>query len=139
MESPRTSHPTLATGSRLLAVAAAALLIVPGLAAREAKRFALESAAGLRLNNVVAEPAVLQGKKGLRVAMTDERLKQFRAMTSEQQADAQVRVGQYAVIEGAEFGNGVIEAEIAGAPTPGSGEGARGFVGIAFRLQQNGA
>jgi hypothetical protein len=29
----------------------------------------------------------------------------------------------------------VIEAEIAGAPAPGAAEGARGFVGIAFRLQ----
>jgi hypothetical protein len=31
----------------------------------------------------------------------------------------------------------VIEAEIAGAPRPGLIEGARGFVGIAFRLQDN--
>jgi hypothetical protein len=29
----------------------------------------------------------------------------------------------------------VIEAEVAGAPAPGAFEGARGFVGIAFRLQ----
>jgi hypothetical protein len=39
------------------------------------------------------------------------------------------------VIDGLEFSNGVIEAEIAGVPAPGAGEGARGFVGIAFRLQ----
>ena len=32
----------------------------------------------------------------------------------------------------------MIEAEIAGAPAPGAGEGARGFVGIAFRLQEDG-
>ena len=42
-----------------------------------------------------------------------------------------------AVVEGLEFGSGVIEAEIAGAPAPDAGEGARGFVGIAFRLQSD--
>ncbi len=36
---------------------------------------------------------------------------------------------------GLTFSNGVIEAEIAGAPAPGAAAGARGFVGIAFRLQ----
>jgi len=38
---------------------------------------------------------------------------------------------------GVEFSNGVIEAEIAGAPVPGVFEGARGFVGIAFRVQND--
>src|SRR5262249_34374578 len=36
---------------------------------------------------------------------------------------------------GTDFQSGVIEAEIAGAPAPGAAEGARGFVGIAFRVQ----
>ena len=50
-------------------------------------------------------------------------------MTPEEQA----RFPQLAFLDGLEFANGVIEAEIAGAPPPGSE--ARGFVGIAFRLQ----
>ena len=41
------------------------------------------------------------------------------------------------VIDGLEFSSGVIEAEIAGAPAPDAGEGARGFVGIAFRMQKD--
>ncbi len=41
----------------------------------------------------------------------------------------------FARIEGLEFSNGVIEVEVAGAPVEGSYPGARGFVGIAFRLQ----
>jgi hypothetical protein len=41
-----------------------------------------------------------------------------------------------AVIQGVEFSSGVIEAEISGEPGPGAGEGARGFVGIAFRVQK---
>ena len=51
--------------------------------------------------------------------------------------EEQARFSQLAVIEGLEFGNGVIELELAGAPAPGAGEGARGFVGIAFRLQKD--
>lgn len=42
-----------------------------------------------------------------------------------------------ASIEGLEFTNGVIDAEIAGAPAPGAFEGGRGFVGIVFRLQND--
>jgi hypothetical protein len=52
-------------------------------------------------------------------------------MTPEEQA----RQEFLAVVEGLEFGNGTIEAEIAGEPAKAAGEGARGFVGIAFRVQ----
>ena len=44
---------------------------------------------------------------------------------------------QFAWIEGVAFSSGVIEAEIAGEPAPGAAGGARGFVGIAFRLQDD--
>ena len=102
----------------LLAVGAAAAFAVPAPAAPRVKRYPLESTDGLRLQNVAAEPGVLQGKKGLRVTMSGEG-------------------PQIVPIIGLEFGNGVIEAEIAGAPAPGAPEGARGFVGIAFRLQND--
>ena len=128
-------QPTSAINSALLAVATSAALIAPGTAAGQARHYPLESTDGLRLHNVAAEPAVLQGKKGLRVTMSEETVRRFKDMTPEKQAEEQARVGQYAVIEGLEFANGVIEAEIAGAPAPGASAGARGFVGIAFRLQ----
>jgi hypothetical protein len=41
-----------------------------------------------------------------------------------------------AIIAGSEFGEGVIEAEIAGLPRSGAQEGARGFIGIAFHVQE---
>jgi hypothetical protein len=41
----------------------------------------------------------------------------------------------YAVVKGARFHNGSIEVELAGKPAAGAGAGARGFIGIAFRLQ----
>lgn len=50
---------------------------------------------------------------------------------------AQPDAEQLVVIDGIEFSNGVIEVELAGAPAQGSAQGARGFVGIAFRLQND--
>jgi hypothetical protein len=41
----------------------------------------------------------------------------------------------YAVVKDVVFHNGAIEVELAGRPSAGAGEGARGFVGIGFRLQ----
>lgn len=101
-------------------------LCLPDLASAQTKGYALESAQGLRLHNVIAQPATHKGKRGLRVIADTARL---RAM-----AGGQSEAELLASIEGVAFSNGVIEAEIAGAPAPGAGEGARGFVGIAFRL-----
>jgi len=83
------------------------------------------------MQNVVAEPATLDGKKGLRVMWSPDARQKLAPMTPEQQA----QVEPLAVIEGLDFSSGVIEAEVAGSPEPGAGSGARGFVGIAFRLQ----
>ena len=44
----------------------------------------------------------------------------------------------YAIVKGPAFTDGTIELEVAGAPRPGSGGGARGFIGIGFRLQSDG-
>jgi len=106
---------------RLSRALALALVLPAAIASAQAPTsYPLESAAGLRLHNVTAEPATLDGKKGLRLTLA---------------AGASSAGEQLAVIEGLEFSSGVIEAELAGAPGPGAAEGARGFVGIAFRLQ----
>jgi hypothetical protein len=104
-------------------------LVLPGLASAQAKHYSLESVEGLRLHNVIAQPATHKGKKGLRVVVDTARLRGM--------AGGQADVELLATIQGVAFSNGVIEGEIAGAPAPGAGEGARGFVGIAFRLQQD--
>jgi len=44
----------------------------------------------------------------------------------------------YAVVKDVAFRDGVIEVDLAGQPAAGAGEGARGFIGIAFRLQSDG-
>jgi hypothetical protein len=45
----------------------------------------------------------------------------------------------YAVIKGSRFHNGTIDLDVAGAPGKGAFEGARGFIGIYFRIQTDGA
>lgn len=116
----------------LLALATT-LTLVPGEASAQARHYPLTSTAGLRLVNATAEPATLDGKKGLRVAMSKEAQAEM-----SQQPQAQRTTGEaLVVIEGLEFANGIIEAEIAGAPAPGAPETARGFVGIAFRVQND--
>jgi hypothetical protein len=117
----------------LLVVAATAALTRPAAAVAQVERYPLEAASGLRLHNVAAEPAVLDGRKGLRVTISEDAARRLQSMTPEQQALFE----ELAVIEGLELANGVIEVEIAGEPAPGASGGARGFVGIAFRLQND--
>jgi hypothetical protein len=117
--------------SALATLIAITPLLVPGAASGQSRRFPLDSVAGLRLHNVTAEPATLDGKKGVRLTLSPDAMRRLAEMTPEQRNQLE----QLAVIEGVEFSNGVIEAEVAGTPAPGAGEGARGFVGIAFRLQ----
>lgn len=45
----------------------------------------------------------------------------------------------YAVIRNASFRDGTIEVDLAGQPAADAGEGARGFIGIAFRLHDDGS
>lgn len=96
--------------------------VLPALALAQAKRYPLASTTGLKLHNVAAEAATHKGKQGVRVTGAA-------AVANQPEAET------LALIEGTDFSSGVIEAEISGTPAPGAGGGARGFVGIAFRLQ----
>src|SRR6266851_1020197 len=113
----------------LLVLTTSATLLLPRAASAQTRRYPLESVEGLRFHNVTAVRAVLQGKKGLMAKVSEETLRGIE------------RTQQYAQglvwIKGLGFSNGVIEAEIAGALAPGAGGEARGFVGIAFRVQQD--
>lgn len=59
----------------------------------------------------------------------------LRGMTPQEAAAFQF--DQLAVIQNLQFSGGTIEVEIAGAPGPGAGGDARGFVGIAFRVHDD--
>ncbi len=59
------------------------------------------------------------------------------AFSKEARANTEGKTHELAIIEGIEFSSGVIEAEIAGAVEPGAPPNARGFVGLAFRVQDD--
>lgn len=50
-----------------------------------------------------------------------------------------VNASSYAVIKDGAFRDGTIEVDLAGLPAAGAGEGARGFIGVAFRMQSDGS
>ena len=113
----------------VLVLATLLMLAVSAGASAQIRNLPMETADGVTLIRAKAEPATLQGKKGLRVTVSDEALRQYTPADGE--------LNPLVVIDGLEFSSGVIEAEIAGAPAPDAGEGARGFVGIAFRMQKD--
>ena len=80
----------------LLILAVSTALALPAAASAQVKRYPLESPTGLRLSNVAAEPVTFQGKKGLRVTMTEDAIRRFQSMTPEEQA----RLEQLASIDG---------------------------------------
>lgn len=119
--------------SSLVALTIGGLLVLPAATSGQDKAYPLETRDGLTVHNVAAEPATHEGRKGLRVMISKDALGRMESMTPEQRPGLE----QLAVIDGSDFSSGVIEAEIAGAPAPGAAEGARGFVGIAFRVQND--
>ena len=105
--------------------------LFPAALAAQGTRYSLTSTRGLRPHNVTVEAETHAGKRGVRVAISDRARRSLQALPMAQQA----QVEQLVVLEGTDFADGVIEAEIAGTPARDAGEGARGFVGIAFRVQ----
>ena len=113
------------------------LVLLHGSPSGQARRYPLDSLTGLRLMNVTAQPASFQGKSALRVAFSEDQETEQRLgkLPRGEQARLRALTPHLVVIEGLEFSNGTIEAEMASAPAPGAPAGARGFAGIAFRVQ----
>jgi hypothetical protein len=95
------------------------LAAAPATVIAQTSTLALDSAGGLLIKNAQAEPVTHKGKKGLKIVGTEPRSEPV------------------ILVEGVEFANGTIEVELAGLPLPGAGEQARGFVGVAFRVQED--
>ncbi|MYB53163.1 MAG: DUF1080 domain-containing protein [Acidobacteriia bacterium] len=142
--------PTPGTAGRanpLLWALCLAVLSLP-LAAQE---LALDSAEGLELVNVLATPDSLDGQRGLKVSADPEVLQATRERRAEMMAAMRargeqprgpgtfeaLRTNHLAIVKDSEFGNGTIEVEVSGQPAPGAQGGARGFVGIVWRLQDD--
>ncbi len=102
----------------------------------------LTSVDELKPHNAAIEVVKYRGQKALKAKITDEAKKKI-AEARERQA-ASGRTGPAAgeadrlshlIVVAEDFQNGTIELEVAGEPAPGSSGGARGFVGVAFRVQ----
>jgi hypothetical protein len=96
-------HSICMTRSTLLALASAATLLLPGAASAQAKHYLFESIGGLRLHNVTADPATLQGKKGLRVTISEEAMRQLQRMAPEERQ--QFQLDELASVEELDFSN----------------------------------
>lgn len=108
----------------------------------QARNLPLTGADGLVLHNTIATPASLKGKPALKLtAPVDPAARpagaQPKAGKTKGSAGAAEagRADHLAIVPNLEFGNGTIEVELAGEPGTGAGGGARGFVGVAFRVQ----
>src|SRR6266567_9303767 len=75
----------------------------------------------LKLHNVRANSAAYRGKQSIHLT----------------EAPGGGQGESFAIVGGPEFQDGAIEVSLAGAPASGSFEAARGFIGIAFRMQPN--
>jgi hypothetical protein len=75
----------------------------------------------LEAHGVSVAKATYQGKSAVRVDALPEA------------ANGQ----SYAIVKNSQFRNGTIDVELAGKPAANAGAGARGFIGIAFRMQGN--
>ena len=117
--------PTLRLALTLLALAPATL-------GAQARRFALTSADGLQLLNVRVEAVTFKGRRGVRVTEAPALLQRPEYVAGRLPAET------LAWLDGLAFTDGTIEVEVAGTPAPGAAAGARGFVGIAFRLRPDG-
>jgi hypothetical protein len=89
--------------------------------------YALDSMIGLKLVNVKGEATTYRGRRAVR--LIDE------PGTPQSQAGGDAM----AILTGTDFQDGAIQVDVAGAPRAGAGEGARGFIGIAFRVQEDAA
>ena len=112
-----------------LTLVALATVLAAAPAAAQARRFPLETAAGVRPHNVLLEPVTFKGRRALRVTEAPDILRRPEYVAG------QLDLETLAWLDGLEFSDGTIEAEIAGTPAAGASAGARGFVGIAFRLR----
>lgn len=100
-----------------LLVATLSIFLAPGI---HAQTVSLDAMDQLKLVNVKAEPVNFKGRKALRV--------------SDAAAPGTGDEGRLVILPRTDFQDGIIEVDLAGEPGPGAGEGARGFVGMAFRV-----
>lgn len=121
----------------LVALVAAPLSLVA-----QEKSLSLSSATGLTLHHTQASPVSFKGKSALKLTATPTAAGAAAASATKGPArkggpggGEAGRLDHLALIDGVEFSDGIIEVDLAGEPGAAATGGARGFVGIAFRVQ----
>jgi hypothetical protein len=106
---------------------AAVLAVLPALALAQTSATAIDLTApgALVAINTVVTAVTFKGRKAVRVV--------------EMQPGADPDPGTIALLAGSRFRNGTIELDLAGEPGPSAPESARGFIGLAFRVQPDAA
>jgi hypothetical protein len=107
------NRPTASTPIALACAAAAALLVVP---------IAAQSVERLTAKNVSIAQVTFKGRSAIQLIAAPDA----------------ANATSYAVVKDASFRDGTIEVDLAGQPAAGAGAGARGFIGVAFRIQGDG-
>ena len=113
-----------------------------------AQNYPLDAAKGFELHNAAAEAVTFQGKKAIRVTASPEAEQRRAAAQAEAAARRKTggdrpgpgageagRMDHLVISPVKDFTNGTIEVDLAGEPGAGAAGGARGFVGVAFRVQ----
>jgi len=109
----------------VLLIALLTLALSTGFTQVKPTTVSLDNPSEMQFRNVKTEQVTYKGRKALRV--TDA-------------APPNVADGiQLVILNKTEFQDGVIEIELAGEPAANAGEGARGFVGVAFRVNLDAA
>jgi len=110
----------------------------------QTKSLRLDTAAGLTLHNTRAEAVSLKGKKAVRLTSSLPAPAAAEAKAGGKKGGSKkggtpageaARADHLAIVDGLTFGNGTIEVDLAGEPGPGAAAAARGFTGVAFRVQ----
>jgi hypothetical protein len=83
---------------------------------------AAQSVDRLDAKNVAIAPATFKGQSAVQVVAAPEA----------------ANATSYAIVKDLSFRDGTIEVDLAGQPGAGAGSGARGFIGMAFRIQADG-
>lgn len=105
---------------RLSLLLACSLALTAAAQDRAPKIFPLDRLNGLTLVGTKAEPVDYRGRMALRLVEA-----------SRDGGEA------LAIVDDARIRNGEISIDVAGLPATGAGEGARGFIGVAFRVQRD--
>lgn len=99
------------------------LLLLAAWSVMTAEEISLTDPGRLELMNIQAEAATHHGTKAVKLT----------------EKGNEPEAKNLAIVKNAKFHNGTIELDVSGTPAAGASGDARGFIGVAFRLQPDGA